>query len=623
MTKNKKTAEFSPKLQTTNNANVDPYMDLLTYEWQVVALALMEPSATAEININKRAFENNDYRIIYQAIEALYKQNNEATQSDAIECIKELNIKGNIPIYLRPDSWVNDVLPIDLIIDTYTPEINRQYLEKQIALIDANKNISAIIRSQKITDLVEDNRHFTENSLNVETVKHEDVDLISLCESTLIAQFSSELAKVAKVPRNTVFLTVLSIFSSVSCRVKQVNYEAGGSQPLGIYFCGEQPPATAKSRVLSASQLGAMDDTRQKKKRINFDVKNEKAKLARATEKDEKIEIKAKIDELYQEKNELFEFITDATPEALDATLSATTGYFSIASAEQAVINSLLGISYGDSSGNTNKDLVLKGFNGEYHNSKRKGRETYTGEVVGVVTALAQEGIIDNIISASNDTGAVERFILWKEGHLLGTRDHFEQYSMNELIENKFNNLMASMVNNGEQQEFHDLATLSLSRQSWNAIRTLRNSLEITMMDGEENATNLLRGLIGKIDIYIIKIAANLHLSTGSVSPTVHNDRVNEAINIAVSYIDHIKGLIHSSSISAISPREQTALDKIGNNVVPVKRLHDSLKQVKVFKTADGKKKLSNVTDTMQKLIDKGLVVVNESSGGVERYKKP
>lgn len=96
-------------------------------------------------------------------------------------------------------------------------------------------------------------------------------DLIHLCSSTGIARFSNELAQSAKMPRNTTFLTVLSTFSSVACRAYRVDYEHGGSQPLSINFCGEQPPAAAKSRVLSEAQKPVINEVMRESKAIVSD----------------------------------------------------------------------------------------------------------------------------------------------------------------------------------------------------------------------------------------------------------------------------------------------------------------------------------------------------------------
>lgn len=403
--------------------------------------------------------------------------------------------------------------------------------------------------------------HNTRNK--IEQFMTECSDLIRCCPDTSIARFADELAQSAMMPRNTTFLTVLSVFSSVACRAYRVNYEHGGSQPLSINFCGEQPPAAAKSRVLSEAQKPVIQAVMRESKAIRKDIAEKQDAIERESDKGIEKQLKAELKQMQQQLIGMFEFITDATPEALDMSLSHSNGYYSIASAEQGAINTLMGVSYSDSKSVSNRDLVLKGFNGEWHSSKRKSRDGFTGYVVGAISAIAQDGMIENLLKASDTSGVIERFMLWAEPTLLGERDHTRYHKMNEEVVSRYHNALVGLHGKITNADYNDLPALSLSVRGWDKIKRRRNELEPTIANDGENANTLLRGMIGKYDIHVMKIAACLHLSNGDDNLLIHDDRVREAMAIVDLYILHIKSLISESAIVAFSERERAVIEFI------------------------------------------------------------
>ncbi|EGQ7972283.1 DUF3987 domain-containing protein [Vibrio parahaemolyticus] len=434
-------------------------------------------------------------------------------------------------------------------------------------------------------------------------------DLIHLCSSTGIAGFSNELAQSAKMPRNTTFLTVLSTFSSVACRAYRVNYEHGGSQPLSINFCGEQPPAAAKSRVLSEAQKPVINEVMRESKAIRKEIEAKQTAIECESDKDAEKQLKAELKQAQKRLSSLFEFITDATPEALDMCLSHTNGYYSIASAEQGAINTLMGLSYGDGKGISNRDLVLKGWNGEWHSSKRKSRDSYTGFVVGAISAIAQDGMIENLLKASDTSGAIERFILWSESTLLGERDHTKYHKMNDEAVSGYHNALVELYKKIANRDYNDLPALSLSVRAWDKIKHRRNGLEPTIANDGENANSLLRGLIGKYDIHVMKVAACLHLSNDRNNLLIHDDRVTEAMAIVDCYILHLKGLIHESAIVAFSDREKAVIEYVKpKQRVKATNVVNALSRRKCFTKGKKTRDSKAVQETIEQLSERELI---------------
>ena len=452
-------------------------------------------------------------------------------------------------------------------------------------------------------------KEWLDNEISV----HQDDDLISICPDSTIGKFAAELAKAAKMPRNTTFLTVLSIFSSVACRTMKVEYQHGNYQPVGINFCGEQPPGASKSRTLQTTQSPVFSLIKEAKKQVFKDIADLKEKIDEAKECNDKENIlnyKKEMQQLTVKHDQIFEFITDTTPEALDATLQVSNGYYSIASAEQGAINSLLGLSYSDSKSVANRDLALKGYNGEWHNSKRKGRETYGGHVVGTITALAQTGMIKNLLMASDNAGVIERFFVWSEPDLLGTRDHTENHIMDDMIKAKFSLVFQRMYHESVNTDYDDLHSLRLSSRAWHKLALAKNEYEPTIASGGSNSANLLRGVIAKYDLFVMKTAANLHLAQ-SIEHLIHDDRVYEAMKIVDVYIKHLKSLIEESAVNALSDREVEVIEFIGQKKMTGRQIADVLYKRKHFKKG-GKTSRTAVKDTIDKLVADDKLLVDD-----------
>ncbi|MGQ7018639.1 DUF3987 domain-containing protein [Vibrio cholerae] len=445
------------------------------------------------------------------------------------------------------------------------------------------------------------------------TINQFAADLIDLCDAarkTPLAKFASELALAAKMPKNTTFLTVLSIFSSVACRAYRVNYEHSGSEPCSINFCGEQPVASGKSHILSKAQAPVFQAVKRDRKAIAKQLEAKQAQLD-AADKEEEKELKADLKRIGEQYDALFEFITDATPEAIDMALSDSNGYFSVASAEKSAIYTLLGINYKDTKSVVNRDIVLKGWNGEYHSSKRKGRNGYMGKIVGGVSAIAQDRMIEELLKASDNSGVIERFILWSESSLLGTRDHTQTYTMDAESISIYHNAITELYEQTKlMRDYEDLPALYLSVRSWDAIKLRRNELEVTIGDDGENANTLLRGLIGKYNIHTMKIAACLHLSMEQNNLLIHDDRVTEAMEIVDSYIIHLKSLIGESLIQSFSERESAVLDFMKQKKrVQASVIIDKLARKKCFR-GEQQRNAESVKITIEQLCERDMLSI-------------
>jgi Protein of unknown function (DUF3987) len=83
-------------------------------------------------------------------------------------------------------------------------------------------------------------------------------------------------------------------------------------------------------------------------------------------------------------------------------------------------------------------------------------------------------------------------------------------------------------------KEFEGLSNLTISKNGHSKINQYRNRIEPHLVDGGKFSHVSLRGAASKINMQIMKIAANLHLIDGGEHvPEVADKHVDAAIDIA------------------------------------------------------------------------------------------
>lgn len=353
---------------------------------------------------------------------------------------------------------------------------------------------------------------------------------------------------------------MIGIVSSVASRSYAMQYPNGELLPLGEYICCSQPPATGKSRVLKtfmgeANRINTEAINTQKKRYVDW------LKACEKSESDNKPE--------WTERTLPRLFMTDATPEAIDKSLSGSDGFFSLASAEQGLINSIMGTSY--QNGKANNDLALKGFNGEFHASARANRDGFVGDVVGSITCFAQSGGIETILNTSEGVGFAERFLMLDEPDRLGKRDHTKRLAIDYELHNQYKDITGRLAikacrvkQEGTSHTLADLHKLELSNTSWQNIALFRNEIEPELADDGKYSTALMRGMAGKADIHIMKIASTLHLLHGNESNEVCDDLVIAAINIMRDLLEYMLHLMQKYELSGRSAYENSVIEYIG-----------------------------------------------------------
>ena len=346
----------------------------------------------------------------------------------------------------------------------------------------------------------------------------------------ILKRLSKQAAKAYHLPESTVAMMGLAIFSSMSCRKYVVNYPDNiNSLPIGLYVLAEQPPGVGKTRCMSLFQTPFFEIHKGSDKK-------RKRRLA------ELLEQKERTDELCQDdRDELFQlqnsslsmfFTTNATSEGVESVMPDTKGFFSCQSSEQGLTNTLFGKTY--STGAANNDVTLNGFDGAYVNFKRGGRSGYVGQSVGSIVCFSQDGTIKTVLEVSQGTGLAERFLMIEEPHLLGYRDHLDVNYVSQALIDEYRFICQFAVDLFDRPlEYDQLSHLSISDVGFEMIAKYKNKIEPDLRDFGKYSYPALRGYASKINMQIMKIAANLHLMNNNFYyPVISDEFVMIAIKI-------------------------------------------------------------------------------------------
>ena len=423
------------------------------------------------------------------------------------------------------------------------------------------------------------------------------LDLLRHLPEGSIKRYVGDVAKMCYINRSTSLLVLLSVFSGVACRVYSVSYRNNRTLPLTEYVIAGGVSGEGKSRLLETYQhpidqvfWGMCKDWEAARADHKASGSTEPFTLPRPEQL----------------------FATDSTPEALENELEATGGYFALASAEQGVINTLVGASYGKEGRKNNNDVALKGYNGEKHRSIRASRKGFSGRVVGSIVCFAQPPVLDTILSVSEGSGLAERFLLIKEPTQLGSRDHTKEFYPNRDDETSYNNTVAEITKRAyaDKQRFADLPAWSLSKEAWNLIGAFRNSFESELADGGRYSSSTMRGIAAKVDMHVMKISTLLAILYGTRFGEVPIVFVEAAIDIMRDMLAYSLGLLGEMDMVGTSAYEDSVIEYVGKKGYCTRRQFDQAKRkLKPWSEIQPSSAIGKtMKDTIDALIAKGVL---------------
>ena len=441
--------------------------------------------------------------------------------------------------------------------------------------------------------------------------KKSAVNLIgsSFAKGTLVAEYAQAIADEIQFPVNTIFMHALGCISSAMSH--RFNIEYKGELHPGLYIICSQPPSTGKSGVnaklknpISTAYAELNKANRRERARIEMRIEkllDQKKQAGTAISEAELSGILMTIDSEREKLNEFPVFnydITDVTPEALGAAASLAGGNFTLISEEASAINTALGLTYGTEGKRANNETVLKGWDGGKVLTVRIGRETQPFFAKGAISVLAQNEAVTAILQAGESgSGLTERFLVIQEDNMLGKRKFIDDEGnllyrpVDKSLIARYSNMVHAMVIGSEVR-------LKLSPAADKMIAMQRQMLEHTLDDSGKYGSNLLRGVIGKMDKQICKIAAVIHASEEwqhgrSQSTVIGEKSVAWAIEIYDMLSKTFIDAAQSEGYAGSDAEAAKVLEKVihygnGGKVVSFSKLYNALRNIIPFKGADG-----------------------------------
>lgn len=437
----------------------------------------------------------------------------------------------------------------------------------------------------------------------------DNVDLIAKYKNPL-CDMAHEIAKCVQFPVNTAFLHGLGVVSSAM--LKSFSYRRyGKDKPTGLYTVAAQPPSSGKSPVNDAWAdpiIERIDIINQENAPQGMVLKMKLENLERNIKKIKSVgEQKYMADEILKVKADLLKYntyrygLTDATPEALEEVAAKQDGRFTIVSDEGEGVSVVFGDNYSDN--NPNLGAVLKGWDAGYQNTARIGRPGYSGRMIGAVNVLAQESTVKKILqvgrSDAGSRGICERFLILSEPNILHKVDYSKKKPLPVAINDAYKAFIRNITATNGQVAF------GLTTEAERYMGDILAGLRPHMADGGKFSTELMRGVIGKAEAQIMKIASVLHCGKewwpgGSFQTSIQLDTMEHAAHVYIQLIKCFMIAAENEGIEGKNPEMQVASRKLKDIINNPKKsrqaikyadFSDSLRNTKPFSLMKGLRK--------------------------------
>jgi Protein of unknown function (DUF3987) len=555
----------------------------------------------------------------YVLVGERYQRPNSCSNTPGVTLCKKMK-DGKERIYSHGGDVLNDGFAHDAFDCMLLLECDRDWKKALNWNLDITKHNQMLFMEAKAEQgSVTDFNASTHNEILDNANGYQNVDLLQyLSDVCMFKKMCRYVANETNLPESTVLIAGLSIFSSVAARQFYVSYQNGKALPIGLYSVLEQPSGTGKSRCLHYFQQPFEDQLKICKEEISSRL----LELERSSNKTDTI--KEEIADLTAIRKRLTLFITNATPEGLEKTLVTSFGYFSAASSEQGLFNSLLGNSY--NTGANNNDIVLNGFDGGYVSSTRATREGYVGPVIGGICCFAQYGSIETLYNASNGTGLAERFLKLTENHALGTRDHMKASSSSndDNVLDDYEKVCGFVKNILKKPEsLTKLDEITICVEGHDLINAYRNKIEKHLADGGKYSHISMRGAASKVNMQIMKIAANLFLLDRGCYfiETIPIPTIKASINIANDLLEANLKLCMAKDIIGTRAEFTSILSLFERDSRPrsERRIITSKVSTQPFKEITGNKS-DKIRETLDEMVLAKLLLITLEPSGAKLY---
>lgn len=428
----------------------------------------------------------------------------------------------------------------------------------------------------------------------------------------IVGKLAGNAARSVQFPESSAYVHFLGCISAAMLGRFTVEYH-GTQQPTALYIVTSQPPSTGKSAINSLSikpmvaEVQRINELRSKERKkilaklsaLKNEMKGEKSKSDMADLYQEQEDLQEKLDRM----GDIIFPVSDTTPEGL-ARINFRQGNFAVISDEATSINSLLGLTYQDSTRKTNSELVLKAWDGGHVSIARANADNNMSfDAMGAIAVIAQDETIDSIMSAgSRGIGVSERFLLVREESYLGRRvfvdangeSTFE--SVDPTLVAEYYKLVHNIMSDSD-------VSLKVSPAAAKLLNKARQEMEPDLADGGKFSHSMLRGAMGKFDKQAIRIAAVLHVvrqwhAFGNTNPqksrTIEVETMVEAImmfhELSKTYLSAANAAGHAGEDAELRALADAIIKKApaSKGAVKMRSLIEAVRRVKPFNGQTG-----------------------------------
>ena len=467
-------------------------------------------------------------------------------------------------------------------------------------------------------------------------IHQEIVDLIGTYRNPLV-DMAKAVAMNVQFPINTTFLHVLGAVSSATIRRFAYKSRYGAMKHCGLYTLGAQPPSTGKSptnKYIVDPIKKYIDQDNERNEPVRMLLADEVERLEKEFKKSKiQNEKKNLAERIIAKKRELLlnqEYVwgtTDTTAEALEESAASQNGRFAIVSDEAEAVSVVLGLNY-NPNGLANMGFVLKGFDGGEQLTLRVGRKGYRGTVVGSVAVMAQESTVTNILRAGREGGGsrgiCERFLILSEPNIIHKKNYRQVSNIPDFIQSNYNQMIAAIINTQND------VSLVFSDEAIEFVIQILEGLHVHIVDGGKYANELMRGIIGKAETQIYKIAATLHIAKEWAPPSFTKREVIQVAEVAAAaqiYVQLVRSFVDVAAdegvagktleLRVIAKRLKSIVNdgKKPRQIIKLADFTDSIKNTLPFSNIRGLRKyIKNLIPDMQQA---SLVVLDEKEGNL------
>lgn len=363
------------------------------------------------------------------------------------------------------------------------------------------------------------------------------------------------VAESLQVPVDMIASFVLSIISLCLQGKFQIKVKPDWYETINLYTLVIARPSERKSPALKETAAPVYKYVKEENERrhpeivkyelerkvLSGKLKNIQDSLSKSGSKtkytiQDALECQKELDNL-EEVKKLQMILDDVTPEALVKAMKENNERIGIVSAEGGIFGMLAG----RYSNNTNIDIFLKGYSGEYYSAVRIGREGIELKNPLLTIALAAQPQVVVDIMDNKDfrgRGLLARFLYCIPNTRVGSRT-YKSKPINPFVKEQYEKLINELIKIPDRTGFME-RDIKLSPEADILSESYNQWIERQLINELEE----IEDWAGKLHGNTMRIAAILHVTKhklNAVNVLVDEETMSAAINIGKYYLEHSK----------------------------------------------------------------------------------